>query len=65
MQSLDKLDMGAINSTGVFVPIVPLMLPAPADADAAGSLLPAEDQEKFIGEQKRSLDAKLTGNFEV
>ena len=61
MQSLDKLDMGSINASGVFVPIVPLMLPAPGDAEAAGSLLPAEDQEAFIAEEKRSLEAKLTG----
>jgi hypothetical protein len=59
-QALDKLDMGSINDNGVFVPFVPLMLP-PSGADAkSGTLLPAQDQQAFIGEQKRSLDAKLT-----
>jgi hypothetical protein len=59
-QALDKLDMGSINANGVFVPFVPLMLP-PSSADAKrGTLLPAQDQQAFIGEQKRSLDAKLT-----
>jgi hypothetical protein len=58
-QALDKLDMGAINGSGVFVPFVPLMLP-PTGAQKSGALLPAQDQEAFIGEQKRSLEAKLT-----
>jgi hypothetical protein len=59
-QALDKLDMGSINANGVFVPFVPLMLP-PSGAEAkSGTLLPAQDQQAFIGEQKRSLDAKLT-----
>jgi hypothetical protein len=58
-QALDKLDMGAINGNGVFVPFVPLMLPA-TGAQKSGALLPAQDQEAFIGEQKRSLEAKLT-----
>jgi hypothetical protein len=58
-QALDKLDMGAINGSGVFVPFVPLMLPA-TGAQKSGALLPAQDQEAFIGEQKRSLEAKLT-----
>jgi hypothetical protein len=59
-QALDKLDMGSINANGVFVPFVPLMLP-PSGAEAkSGTLLPAQDEQAFIGEQKRSLDAKLT-----
>jgi hypothetical protein len=59
-QALDKLDMGSINDNGVFVPFVPLMLP-PSGAEAkSGTLLPAQDQQAFINEQKRSLEAKLT-----
>eukprot|EP01108_Squamamoeba_japonica_P001167 TRINITY_DN1469_c0_g1_i4.p1 TRINITY_DN1469_c0_g1~~TRINITY_DN1469_c0_g1_i4.p1 ORF type:complete len:617 (+),score=97.80 TRINITY_DN1469_c0_g1_i4:47-1852(+) len=60
VQSLDKLDMSAINATGVFVPLVPLMLPAAGDEGGRGSLLPAKDQKAFIGEQARSLEAKLS-----
>jgi hypothetical protein len=58
-QALDKLDMGAINANGVFVPFVPLMLP-PTGEQKTGALLPAKDQQAFFDEQKRSLEAKLT-----
>ena len=51
-QAQDKLDMGAINDNGVFVPFVPLMLPPAADAKT-GTLLPAKDQEAFIGDRYR------------
>ena len=60
-QALDKLDMGAINAGGVFVPLVPLLLPPTGGAEQkTGALLPAADQQAFIDEQKRSLEAKLT-----
>ena len=54
-QALDKLDMGAINASGVFVPFVPLLLP-PTGEQKTGALLPAKDQQAFIDEQKRSLE---------
>jgi hypothetical protein len=58
-QALDKLDMGAINANGVFVPFVLLMLP-PTGEQKTGALLPAKDQQAFIDEQNRILEAKLT-----
>jgi hypothetical protein len=59
-QVIEKFDVATCNTVyGVFVPLVPLMLP-PTGAQKSGALLPAQDQEAFIGEQKRSLEAKLT-----
>jgi hypothetical protein len=47
-QALDKLDMGAINAGGVFVPLVPLMLPPTgAPSRRRGALLPAPTSRRL------------------
>lgn len=57
-QSLDKLDMAAINDSGVFVPVAPLMLPG--GADEKGVVLPVLDERALIAQQRRTLEAKLS-----
>ena len=57
-QALDKLDMAAINDSGMFVPVAPLMLPA-SDGEGKASLLPVSDERALLNEQRRTLEAKL------